>query len=75
MKKLLLLAVLVGACLLVRKLRADRLEWKGLTEAEARAKMTDKLSGKMSAEQVDAITTLVVTKLKSRGLLASESPA
>ena len=75
MKKLLLLALVVGGCLLVRKLRADRLEWQGLSEDEARAKMIDKLSGKLNPEQAEAITTLVVEKLKARGLLADESPA
>ena len=76
MKKLFVLALLVGAFLLVQKLKQDRAEWQGLTRSEAITKMTDKLNrraaGRIEPEQVDAIARTIVNALVSKGIVVPD---
>ena len=76
MKKLFVLALLVGAFLLVQKLNQDRAEWQGLTRSEAITKMTDKLNrraaGRIEPEQVDAIARTIVNALVSKGIVVPD---
>ena len=76
MKKLFVLALLVGAFLLIQKLKQDRAEWQGLTRSDAITKMTDKLNRKMAGriepEQVDAIARTIVDALVSRGIVVPD---
>ena len=76
MKKLFVLALLVGAFLLVQKLKQDRAEWQDLTRSEAITKMTDKLNrraaGRIEPEQVDAIARTIVDALVSKGIVVPD---
>lgn len=50
-------------------------EWHGLTESEARAKLDDKLPGKIPADKREAITDKVVAKMRDRGVITDDAAA
>lgn len=52
-----------------------RHEWHGLTESEARAKLDDKLPGKIPADKREAITEKVVAKMRDRGAITDDEVA
>ena len=65
-KKLLKLALIVGAIAAVSKLvTAKKAEWQGLSEAEVREKLDSQLPGKMPGEKRDAVAEKVVSKARS----------
>ena len=76
MKKLFVLALLVGAYLLVRKLQQDRAEWQGLTRSEATEKLTDKINrkcaGKVGPDQVESIVRTIVNALVTKGIVVPD---
>ncbi len=73
MKELIKLAVIVGAIVLVAKLAAaKKAGWRGLTEAEVRAKLDSRLPDKVRAEKRTAIADAVVSKMRERGALRDE---
>ena len=74
MKKVLMLALLVGGIAAVAKLLgAKKAEWAGLTESEVRAKLDARLPDRMPPEKQAKVTDKVVEKLRSRGVLVEES--
>jgi hypothetical protein len=75
-KKLLKLALLVGAIAAVSKLvTAKKAEWQGLSEAEVREKLDSQLPGKMPGEKRDAVAEKVVSKMRDHGVLREEDEA
>jgi len=72
MKNLFRLAVLAGIAFLVYKAMTEKRNWTGLTETEARAKLNEKLSARVSAERLDRMTDQIVDKMRSRGVLRTE---
>ncbi len=73
MKKLLRFALIVGAVAFAAKLlAAQKAEWQGITESEARAKLDAKLPSKVPADQRVAVADKVVAKLRERGMLREE---
>ena len=74
-KKRFILSGLVVAAIagLITKAKAHReAEWHGLTESEARAKLDEKLPGKIPADKRSAIADKVVAKMRERGALAED---
>ena len=73
--KLLLVAAVVGLiALAVKKGASQREEWQGLTEAEARSKVADRLPGRMPDEKRDAVTDKIVGTMREAdaGVLADD---
>lgn len=75
MRKLMVVAILVGLGLLVARLYGQRTRWEGLTEAEAKAQLVERLSRKLDAERAEAVASMVVVKLREKGRLKDEQPS
>ncbi|MGD2051971.1 MAG: hypothetical protein PVI35_05795 [Acidimicrobiia bacterium] len=75
MKKLLLLALLAAIAALVVKALQFMKEWEDLPESELRARIEEKLSSRVSPEQLTEITNAVVDMMRQRGKLGGEAPA
>lgn len=70
MKKLLLIAVLVGAvAFAAKKLTAGRDDWTNLTEDEARQRLNDRFPDRMPEEKKEAVTDRIVSKMREKGAL------
>jgi hypothetical protein len=74
-KKLLLLALLAAIAALVVKALQFMKEWEDLPESELRARIEEKLSSRVSPEQLTEITNAVVDMMRQRGKLGGEAPA
>jgi hypothetical protein len=75
MKKLLKLALVVGGIAAVAKVvTAKKAEWQGLPEASVRAKLDERLPGKMPADKRAEIADKVVEKMREKGVLAEDAP-
>jgi hypothetical protein len=74
-KKLLLLALLAAIAALVVKALQYMKEWEGLPESELRGRIEEKLSSRVSPEQLTEITNAVVDMMRQRGKLGGEAPA
>ncbi len=73
MKRLLMLALLVGGIAAVAKIvGAKKAEWQGLTESEVRAKLDARLPDKMPADKQAAVADKVVDKMRERGVLRED---
>ena len=76
MKKLLVLALVVGVYALVRKLQQDQVEWQGLTRSEAAEKLTNKINrkcaGKVGPDQVESIVRTIVNALVTKGIVVPD---
>ncbi len=67
-------AVIALAVACVKKTVSKReSEWHGLTEREARAKLDEKLPGKIPADKREQIADKVVSKMRDRGVLSEDS--
>ncbi len=76
MKRLLKLALIVGAITVVAKVvTAKKAEWQGLTEPQVREKLDSRLPGRMPDEKRAAVADKVVSKMRERGVLAEEDEA
>lgn len=76
MKKLLRLALIVGGVVAVAKIvGAKRAQWEGLTEAEVRTKLGEKLPSRMAPDKQAAVTDKVVETMRARGVLREEEAA
>lgn len=64
------LTVAVAAC---AKAKRQGSEWHGLTESEARAKLDDKLPGKIPADKRSAISDKVVAKMRDHGVIVDDT--
>lgn len=71
MKKFLIAALFVAMlAIIIELLRRQKAQWTGLAEAELRAKIDDKLSGRVPEEKRAEITDAIVTKMSERGMVA-----
>ena len=73
MKKLSRLAMLAGLGFAIYKIVEEKKQWTGLSEAEARAKLNDKLSARVPPEKLDKVTDQIVDQMRLRGVLRTES--
>jgi len=73
MKKLLKLAIVVGAITVAAKMvAAKKEEWEGLTEPQVREKLDSKLPNRVPTEKRSEIADKVVSKMRDRGVLADD---
>ncbi len=73
MKKLVKLALLVGAIWVAAKLvAAKKAAWHGLTEAEVRDKLESRLPKRVPDEKRAVVADKVVSKMRERGALREE---
>ena len=76
MKKLLKFALIVGGIAAVAKVvAAKKGEWHGLTEAQVRDKLSNRLPDRMPAEKQAAVADKVVAKMRERGVLTEDETA
>ena len=76
MKKVLMLALLVGGVAAVAKMvTAKKAEWHGMTESDVRAKLDGRLPERVPADKRAAIADKVVSKMREKGALVEEAPA
>lgn len=74
MRKLLFVGALVLAMILISRMaKRDRSEWHGLNEEEARDRVARRLPKKVPEEKRDVIVDSIVTKMRDRGMLATEA--
>ena len=73
MKRLLIVAAVLGLiALAVKKGSQRREEWHGLTEAEARERVGQRLPGRMPDERREAVTDKIVGTMRDKGVLADD---
>lgn len=76
MKKLLFLAFLVGAYLLVRKLQEEQAQFAGMTRSQARARLSEKLApkldGRVEAEQQEQILDSILDAMTAKGVITAD---
>ena len=73
MKKLVMLALIVGAIAVVAKLVAAQMaKWQGLTESEVRDKLESRLAKWVPGEKRAEIADKVVSGMRERGALGDE---
>ncbi|MCH8900406.1 MAG: hypothetical protein IH942_07965 [Acidobacteria bacterium] len=73
MKKLVMLALIVGAIAVLAKLvAAEKARWQGLTESEVRDKLESRLPKRVPGEKRAEIADKVVSKMRERGALRDE---
>ncbi len=72
-KRIIGLALVAGAIAAVAKLvTTQKAEWQGLNEAEARAKVEERLPSRVPDEKRAAVADKVVEKMRERGVLQDE---
>jgi len=72
-KKLIGVALIVGAIATAAKLMASKKEeWQGLSEAEVRQRVEQRMPGRVPDEKRAAVADKVVSKMRERGVLAEE---
>jgi hypothetical protein len=70
MKRLLLIAAVIGlVALAVKKGSQRREEWHGLTETDARERLDQRLPNRMPEERRAAVTDKIVERMRDRGVL------
>ena len=72
MKRLFRLALLAALGFGIYKLMEEKKNWTGLTEDEARDKLSTKLSPRVPPEKLDQVTDQIVEQMKARGVLRTE---
>lgn len=76
MKKLIKLALLVGAIAMAAKIiGAKKAAWEGLTEAEVRDRIDTRMPERVPDEKRAAVADKVVATMRSKGKLAEEGAA
>ena len=72
-KRIIGLALVAGAIAAVAKLiTAQKAEWQGLTETDARAKVEERLPSRVPEEKRAEVADKVVAKMRERGVLGEE---
>ncbi|MDH3680622.1 MAG: hypothetical protein OEV40_11795 [Acidimicrobiia bacterium] len=67
------LAVLAGVGAVVKKILGERTaEWQGLTGAEVRQKLEDRIPSRVPDDRRTAVADRVVAKMRDRGALVDE---
>ena len=70
MKKAIMIAAVFGLLALAVKQRNRRQgEWHGMTEEQARARLGERLPGKMPDEAKAAVTDKIVDKMRDKGVI------
>jgi hypothetical protein len=73
-KKLIGLALIAGAVGAAAKLMANKkAEWQGLSEAEVRQKLEQRMPSRVPEEKRAAVADKVVAKMRERGVFEEES--
>ncbi|NIR35587.1 MAG: hypothetical protein GWN79_04195 [Actinobacteria bacterium] len=73
MKRLLLAAVVIALiALALRKRDSQRREWTGLSEAEAREKLDQKLPHRIPEERRSVMADKIVDRMRERGVIVAE---
>ena len=72
MKKLFRLALLAAIGFGIYKMLEEKKNWEGLTEDEARTKLSEKLGPRVPAEKLEQVTDQIVTQMKARGMVRTE---
>lgn len=76
MKKLLKVALVVGAITAVAKIVTNKkAEWQGLTESQVREKLDSQLPSRMPDEKRDDVANKVVSKMREHGALREQDEA
>ncbi|MEE9581313.1 MAG: hypothetical protein V3W36_00070 [Acidimicrobiia bacterium] len=74
MKKLIKFAMIVGAIAAAARLvGSKKAEWEGLTEAQVRGKLDERLPDRVPDEKRAMVADKVVEKMRSRGKLVEAS--
>ena len=74
MKKLFKLLVVAGiAAGVVKLMGAQKAQWHGLTETEARAKLDAKLPAKVEGEKRTEVTDKIIGAMKDKGVLVPDA--
>ncbi len=70
MKRVIIIAALVGLVVLLCKQRAvRRQEWHGMTEEQVRERLGEKLPSKMPDEAKAVVTNKIVDKMRDKGAI------
>ena len=73
MKKLIKVALIVGLVVAIAKvLEAKKAEWMGLSEAEFRAKLEEKMRDRVPEDQRGVMADKAVAKMREKGWLGGE---
>ena len=79
MKKLFVLALIIGVIMLVQWLQQERANWQGLTRTEAeeklRGRLAAKLEGKVDEEQFEGIVSAVLDGMMTKGIVVADPVA
>lgn len=76
MKKLIKLALVVGAVAMAARLvGAKKTEWEGLSESQVRDKLDTRLPDRVPEEKRAAVADKVVATMRSRGKLVEDEVA
>ncbi|MDJ0953481.1 MAG: hypothetical protein QNJ81_07360 [Acidimicrobiia bacterium] len=72
-KKMIGLALAIGAAAVVAKLiGAKKAEWQGLSEAQVREKVEQRMPSRVPAEKREEVADKVVTAMRDRGVLVED---
>ena len=76
MKKLIKFAMIIGAIAAAARLvGSKKAEWEGLTEAQVRGKLDERLPDRVPDDKRAMVADKVVAKMRSRGKLVEGSDA
>lgn len=74
MKKLIKFAIIIGAIAAAARLvESKKAEWEGLTEAQVRGKLDERLPDRVPDDKRAMVADKVVAKMRSRGKLVEGS--
>ena len=71
-KRLMILAIIVGIVVMVKRLVGDRSQWEGLTESEMREQLDARLPAQVPADKREQIADTIVTKMREKGQLVDD---
>jgi hypothetical protein len=76
MKRLLFVAMIIGALTLIaKKASQQREEWHDISEADARSKLDQRLPSRMPEEKKAEVTDKIVDKMRERGVIIDDTEA
>jgi hypothetical protein len=73
MKKVLIIAAVIGlVALIAKKSSSRREEWHGLTESQVRDKLSERLPNRIPEERREVVTDKIVGRMRDRGAIAED---
>lgn len=73
MKKVLIIAAVIGlVALIAKKSSSRREEWHGLTESQVRDKLSERLPTRIPEERREVVTDKIVGRMRDRGAIAED---